>query len=481
MDGKLVISKPGPAGSGSESVEKKEAVRLARCLTGFVGAPRAEPPTIPVKFFKTALESQKTAERDETFLEKPTNAFLYIRRLTEGWSHVTDAICGNQDEHDVEAKVFCLTFTSVVGRSSIWPSAYDLQGAAQAIIRLVEFYKLDFEGLANGTMHTVQVAPLAISDFVYIAEAALDDDQDYLALVWISNILRLLKKMSPEDQDTKMRLQRKLAALYYKHKSFSMAASIIGDALKENPNHEGARRDLQMFKARLNSGDELGEIPRSHFLEQLVEDMATFRNLCRGNVKSPLAASRLHCEYRQTRIPLIPSKVEYMNLVPPVILIHEIATEMDIEHMKNLAKFKLHQSVIGESMVTSPLRISQTAWLGEWNDALLRMSRKVELHTGLSALYTEDNSHAEPWQKEIRDLGGESVFTAVANSGDRVATFLLYLNDVTLGGATVFPKLKTRIPVVKLQINGCVKSDKHFEGLALLTRTFDRVSQLRKW
>lgn len=38
------------------------------------------------------------------------------------------------------------------------------------------------------------------------------------------------------------------------------------------------------------------------------------------------------------------------------------------------------------------------AWLGEWNVVLLRMSRKVELHTGLSALYTETNSHAEPWQ-----------------------------------------------------------------------------------
>lgn len=104
----------------------------------------------------------------------------------------------------------------MVGRSSVWPSAHDLRGAALAIIRLVEFYSLDFDGLANGTMQTLRVAPLAISDFVYIAQAALDDGRGYLASVWISKTLALLTKMAPEDPDTKMRLQRKLAALHYK-------------------------------------------------------------------------------------------------------------------------------------------------------------------------------------------------------------------------------------------------------------------------
>ena len=35
------------------------------------------------------------------------------------------------------------------------------------------------------------------------------------------------------------------------------------------------------------------------------------------------------------------------------------------------------------------------------------------------------------------------------NSGERLATFMIYLNHVEAGGYTVFPELNVRIPPVK--------------------------------
>ena len=112
-------------------------------------------------------------------------------------------------------------------------------------------------------------------------------------------------------------------------------------------------------------------------------------------------------------------------------------------------------------------RVCDTAWLWD-NDPLDKVvpvvSKRIELITGLSTQYKPIRSSAEPFQLVNYGLAGQyephfDFFEKqedlaylpefLANGGDRIVTFMLYLTEVTEGGATVFPYLNIRIPPIK--------------------------------
>jgi prolyl 4-hydroxylase len=83
-----------------------------------------------------------------------------------------------------------------------------------------------------------------------------------------------------------------------------------------------------------------------------------------------------------------------------------------------------------------------------------RIDRRIEDVTGLDMSTAEQlqvvnygiGGHYEPHYDFART--GEDAFSALGN-GNRVSTLLIYMSDVELGGATVFPLVGARLTPIK--------------------------------
>ncbi|VDI65780.1 Hypothetical predicted protein, partial [Mytilus galloprovincialis] len=96
-----------------------------------------------------------------------------------------------------------------------------------------------------------------------------------------------------------------------------------------------------------------------------------------------------------------------------------------------------------------------------------RATHRVGLLTGLATKWSPVMHNAEPFQivnygiggmyhphydsneKRVPDVFNETKYPELRGAGDRIATWLYYLNDVKIGGATVFPVVNTRVPVIQ--------------------------------
>ncbi|XP_052826964.1 prolyl 4-hydroxylase subunit alpha-3 [Octopus bimaculoides] len=140
-----------------------------------------------------------------------------------------------------------------------------------------------------------------------------------------------------------------------------------------------------------------------------------------------------------------------------------------MSYIKNTTVRKLTRSDIGsqdsKGTTKSSARISQSTWLPAEDKMSEVLCRRIKLITGLQTDFKLKDTNSELFQVINYGIGGlylphhdyvsyyrKAKFENVPlfqNSGDRIATVILYLSDVLMGGATVFPKLNIHVPIVK--------------------------------
>lgn len=130
-----------------------------------------------------AREHEEASRNIQQYLSNPINAYLLVKRLTTDWKKVEELIT-----EDV-GKSFVANITN--SRSDLkFPTDEDLNGAAVALMRLQDTYKLETAQVARGVLNGVQYSTGLTG--MYISYYTVLYDTRLLLQTSISNIIEFM-------------------------------------------------------------------------------------------------------------------------------------------------------------------------------------------------------------------------------------------------------------------------------------------------
>nr|KAF6322658.1 prolyl 4-hydroxylase subunit alpha 1 [Pipistrellus kuhlii] len=323
-----------------------------------------------------------TATKDpEGFVGHPVNAFKLMKRLNTEWSELENLVLKDMSDGFI---------SNLTIQRQYFPNDEDQVGAAKALLRLQDTYNLDTDTISKGNLPDPehQRANGNLKYFEYIM--AKDKDAN--------------KSTSDDPSDQKTTLKKKGAAVDYLPERQKYEMLCRGEGIKMTP-----RRQKKLF-------------------------------------------CRYHDGNRNPKFILAPAKQEDEWDKPRIVRFHDIISDAEIEIVKDLAKPRLSRATVHDpetgKLTTAQYRVSKSAWLsGYENPVVSRINMRIQDLTGL------DVSTAEELQVANYGVGGQyephfdfarkdepDAFKELG-TGNRIATWLFYMSDVSAGGATVFPEV----------------------------------------
>ncbi|KAG5855382.1 hypothetical protein ANANG_G00048490 [Anguilla anguilla] len=415
-----------------------------------------------------------TAAQDpEGFLGHPVNAFKLMKRLnTELHSNLT-----------IQRQYF--------------PNDDDQTGAAKALLRLQDTYRLDTETIATGNLPGMMYkSSLTAEDCFELGKIAYSEADYYHTELWMAQALKQIDKGEESTLD-KVTVLDYLSYSIYQQGELERALELTKKLLKLDPEHQRAKGNLKYFEYQLakqrkaeaergtNQNDSLQREKRDSDGKKdrtasKIPERQKYEKLCRGEglKLTPRRQSRMFCRYfnnnRHPRFLLGPIKQEDEWDRPRIVRYHEVLSHSEIEKVKELAKPRLRRATISNpitgvletahyriskrratvhdpqtgKLTTAQYRVSKSAWLAAYEHPVVdRINQRIEDITGLDVKTAEElqvanygvggqyEPHFDFGRKDepdaFKDLG----------TGNRIATWLFYMSDVTAGGATVFPEV----------------------------------------
>uniref|UniRef100_A0A669BML3 Prolyl 4-hydroxylase subunit alpha-1 n=1 Tax=Oreochromis niloticus TaxID=8128 RepID=A0A669BML3_ORENI len=361
-----------------------------------------------------------TATQDpEGFLGHPVNAFKLMKRLNTEWG-------------DLESLVLRDTTGGFISNLTIqrqhFPTDEDQTGAAKALIRLQDTYRLDANTISTGNLPGVKYkSHMTAEDCFELGKIAYSDADYYHTELWMAQALKQLDEGEESTLD-------KVTVIDY-----------LSYAIYQQGEME---RAMEYTKRLIELGEETAEKKK--------KKKEKYEMLCRGEgIKmTPRRQSRLFCRYydnnRNPSLLLAPVKQQDEWDRPYIVRYLDIISDAEIERVKQLAKPRLRRATISNPITgvleTASYRISKSAWLTEYDDPMIeKINDRIEGVTGLEMDTAEElqvanygvggqyEPHFDFGRKDEPDAFKE------LGTGNRIATWLFYMSDVSAGGATVFP------------------------------------------
>ncbi|MGG0655098.1 2OG-Fe(II) oxygenase [Rummeliibacillus pycnus] len=128
---------------------------------------------------------------------------------------------------------------------------------------------------------------------------------------------------------------------------------------------------------------------------------------------------------------------------PLVVVLGSVLDDEECDVLIQMAKDRLQRSKIGGTREVSDIRTSSGAFLTDINnDILARVEKRVSVIMGIP-IENGEGLHILNYQpgQEYKEHFDFFASTSKAASNNRIATLVIYLNDVEGGGSTFFSKL----------------------------------------
>ncbi|XP_023095212.1 prolyl 4-hydroxylase subunit alpha-3 isoform X3 [Prionailurus bengalensis] len=363
-------------------------------------------------------------EDSATPVSNPLLAFTLIKRLQSDWRNVV---------HSLEASENIRALKDGYEKvEQDLPAFEDLEGAARALMRLQDVYMLNVKGLARGVFQ--RVTGSAVTDLYSprrLFSLTADDCFQVGKAGNVSCALSLSREFLLYSPDNK-RMSRNV--LKYEKLLAESPTRVVAEAVIRRPN-----------------------VPH-------LQTRDTYEGLCQtlGSQPTHYQIPSLYCSYETNSSPYLllqPIRKEVIHLEPYVVLYHDFVNDLEAQKIRGLAEPWLQRSVVasGEKQLPVEYRISKSAWLKDTVDPLLvTLDHRIGALTGLDV----QPPYAEYLQVVNYGIGGhyEPHFDHATSptsplyrmkSGNRVATFMIYLSSVEAGGATAFIYANFSVPVVK--------------------------------
>ncbi|XP_066287031.1 prolyl 4-hydroxylase subunit alpha-3-like [Branchiostoma lanceolatum] len=392
------------------------------------------------------------------FAHHPVGAYLLIKRLSQ--KHMKGVF---QQAQDLIEKPNILVEL---------PDKEDLEMSAFALVRLQLVYNLDINSLVQGQVVMTVTSPqsavpqhiavtgmeptltLDLSDTMFIGDVACRQNDSESGILWYNFNLA-----SADGLNSRVRALSRIASAHSKLKQHEKAFTIYREALELDPDNQilYADYDDAMRLAALG-GTAVDEAPA-----KLKASLAKSRHLCRLDVLQNVAPRRgLKCRYVRDspHLYISPAKMEVLHRKNPrLVMYHDVISQNEARTFRSTGfpKFRRTLALDGKGRVYIDIySVSESGSIRDKEDSFIgKMSRRVGHLTGLST----GPPHAEPMMVFNFGLGGaiqhhkdymaEAHKYQTALDGNRMVTFLIYLNEVEAGGAVVFPDLDLITPAVQ--------------------------------
>ncbi|VEN58775.1 unnamed protein product [Callosobruchus maculatus] len=398
-------------------------------------------------------QHNKATEDVESYVANPLNAYTLVKRMTTDWQEVESLILTDVSK-DYMANI------TYAKENMKFPTDEDLNGAAAAVIRLQDTYRLDTASLARGELNGVKYSSeLTAADCFELGRQSYNNGDFYHTLLWMREADDRLNREYNKTVE-KSEILEYLAFSSYKEGNINLALDLTNKLLEMVPTHARALGNKAYYEEEIQRGsykkkgdDETDDVVENEGL-RFDPDRERYEALCRGELKLPEdAAAKLKCRYETNNNPYLrigPFKIEQAHANPDLFIFHDVMSDEEIKTIKSLATPKFRRATVQNSVTgqleVAQYRISKSAWLEDFeHEHVAAVNRRVEDMTGLTVSTAEQlqvvnygiGGHYEP-HFDFSRKDEKNSFKSLG-TGNRIATVLFYMSDVEQGGATVFP------------------------------------------
>jgi len=476
LNGLIAASGIGDDGMFTSTIDLKRLVsteaEIVKALKDYVQV--EEDRIIKIKQYIEAYEEiQNRAKNDvDKYVGNPLNSYLLIKRLTSDWKEVKNLMSSKVLEDDSFANL-----TDSFERPLKWPSEDDLSGAAIALTRLQDTYNLSPSDMSQGKLNGVNHGTtFSAHDCFELGRQHYNSGDYENTIIWMKQAMkRLDEEVLGKETIKRSDLLEYIAFSHYTNGNLKKALQYTNELISVDPGHPRAHGNKLYYETNLDDDDlsdtdsrkkgddgsdedtepEFSVSERS-LIDNSPNEQTIYKKLCRGEkTKFSVTDKDLKCSYYYGHHPVLkiaPFKQEELNLNPRIVMFYDVLSESETYAVKSIATPRFRRATVqnyktGE-LETAQYRISKTAWIKrEEDDAIENIYKRVGAVTGLNMETSEElqvsnygiGGHYEP-HFDFARREETNAFTSLG-TGNRIATWLFYFNDVEQGGATVFPDL----------------------------------------